>query len=159
MVSTWTFTSKVGSVKPNEARTFSGLWAWFLHTIQGSKSRPKVPTLPQHNPRNIQASQTAQGELSQQENMHLMSCMRKGKYGKMLHPDAIGAIGNDRQLMEFLRQIFLKHRGKIKNFFSFQEIQTLALVKVSHKVSRCITANNPVVSTSPRRSHKRSASR
>jgi hypothetical protein len=90
------------------------------------------PGLPQHRALAIVSTSVLGGtDLSQQQTLHLMACMQRGRYRRTVHQDRIDNITTDQALFSFMRSQVARHRGRIRKMFSLKCVQGLYFVKVS----------------------------
>ena len=136
-------------------RMCRNIWIWISSWSQGSgrsKSQHR-PSLPQYNPHSLTTiTASPQPQSPPEEPLLLLSCMPRGR-GKHLFQDDIQKVGNDQDLMYFLRDVYKKHRSRYRSVFSLKEVQSLALAKVYVIIAYSFTlsANQfpDIVSTPP----------
>lgn len=91
------------------------------------------PGLPQHRSSGdtLTSPPSPTGSLDEQETLHLMACMQRGRYRRTVHQDRIDEIKTDQALFVFLRKQISRHRGRIRKLFTLKCIQAMYFVKVS----------------------------
>lgn len=106
--------------------------AQLLSTSFGQARQQPSPCLPQHSSSNgtaVCAPTCANPQ--QQQSLHLMACMQRGRYRRTVRQDRVDNITTDRALFCFMRSQLAKHRGRMRKFFSLKCVQGLYFVKVS----------------------------
>jgi hypothetical protein len=91
------------------------------------------PGLPQHRTPGNTLTDTPTGTdpMDEQQTLHLMACMQRGRYRRTVHQDRIDTIMTDQALFCFLRKQVAQHRGRIRQLFTLKCIQAMYFVKVS----------------------------
>ena len=118
----------------NQKYTFrSPKWMRSLvQTASGARTGSQ-PYLPQPNACSAPATATpvAIGMTTvPQESVHLMACLQRGRYRRIVRQDPIDGITTDKALFCFLRSQLAQHRGRVRRFFSLKCVQGLLFVKV-----------------------------
>ena len=107
--------------------------ACLQNLIRNARARlSQAPALPQHNPQPTLATQGIRNFVTQQQTLHVMSCMHKNRYGKNLCQDRIDAVNTDKKLFTFLNSQFMKQRGNFMSILSLRAVQGIIFVKVIH---------------------------
>lgn len=95
----------------------------------GNTSKPSS-CLPQHTNTCSSSTSTASSTtISQPSMLHLLACMHRNRFRKVLQQDRIEAIKTDRVLLCFMRQQYARHRGRLLNFLSLKSVQGIFFVK------------------------------
>lgn len=97
-----------------------------------ARSGHQTLSLPMHN--NINATTTASlasEPPARQQMLHLMACLQRGRYRRIVHQDRIEGITTDRALFAFLKNQTARHRGRMRKLFSLKSVQGIHFVKVS----------------------------
>jgi hypothetical protein len=102
--------------------TVSGAFGWHGNP-------PSI--LPQQRSSNTtSAANPTQLPLTPQESVHLMTCMRRGQYRRIVRQDPINDISTDKALFYFLGSQLAQRRSHVRNFFSLKSVHGLFFVKV-----------------------------
>ncbi|KAF2867913.1 hypothetical protein BDV95DRAFT_580891 [Massariosphaeria phaeospora] len=89
-----------------------------------------VYSLPQHNSSIPVSTPQATGNISsQQQALHVMTCMREGGHRKCLRQDRVESVNSDRELLIFLRSQFTGNRGRLKSLLSMKTVKGIFFVK------------------------------
>jgi hypothetical protein len=102
--------------------------------------------LPQHNASSAPATAApvAIGMTTvPQESVHLMACMQRGRYRRIVRQDSISEITTDKALFCFLRSQLAQHRGRVRKFFSLKCVQGLLFVKVNEHTKTLPVTQRP----------------
>jgi hypothetical protein len=95
----------------------------------GRSSRP-TPYLPSHNSPTSTAGGTppAQGTTKQQT-LHLMVCMHHDKTRKTVQQDRVEDATTDREVLKFMRQQYIRQRGRLLKILSLRRVKGVFFVK------------------------------
>lgn len=89
-----------------------------------------TPSLPQHNARSAPAEATVTTQKSgSRQNLHLMACMHRDQKRKIVKQDPIEDVTTDRELLYFMRQQHVSHRGRVLGRLSLKSVKGIYLVK------------------------------
>lgn len=83
----------------------------------------RLNTEPQHGP------------ASDQKILHLLLCIDKGEFWTRLYQERLQCIGEDRELFQFLREQYYKHRN-LMSWFTLRGVKTVSLARVCTPFSR-----------------------
>ena len=87
--------------------------------------------LPQRNGTlGVSAPSLTSTSATQQRMLHLLACMRIGRFRKSLSQDRVETVISDRELFLFLRENFTRHRGRLRRFFTLNGVQNIFFVKL-----------------------------
>ena len=115
----------------NQQFLFQGIWGWCSSPFKKFRNKPnQTPTLPQHSAQPVSANQGPQTPTLQRTPLHMMSCLRKGRYGKNLYQDRIETVNTDRELFFFLKERLTNRRSRVRSVVSLRSIQGIFFVKV-----------------------------
>ncbi|KAF2446403.1 hypothetical protein P171DRAFT_410588 [Karstenula rhodostoma CBS 690.94] len=110
-------------------------WVWLNRVLARLNTMLREPleqsTLPQHSA-NTTTTHSPQGTPIQPPQLiHLLTCLRSAKLGKGLHQICIDAIKTDRQLFDFLRELYKSKRGQIRTLFSLKAVKGIHVVRLN----------------------------
>jgi hypothetical protein len=97
------------------------------------KSKPNS-SIPLYNKPTAQSAATSNNPTPQADPLHLLVCMKEGKFGTALHQEDINGLKSDRKLFEFLQDSYLARRGKLYSLLSLRAPERINLVKVRSKL-------------------------
>jgi hypothetical protein len=97
------------------------------------------PSLPHHNTSSSIAlgSATAQSS-SDRQTLHLMACIHRDPLRKSLQQDRIDGITTDPQILSFMRQQYIRHRGRTLNILSLKRVKEVCFVKFWLPMGGCV---------------------
>lgn len=65
-----------------------------------------------------------------QESLHLLCCIERGRYRIDLHQELITNISDDRSLFCTLRRIYHEQRGRMRSYWSLRTVHSIHFMKV-----------------------------
>lgn len=92
----------------------------------------KSGCLPQHNmscSATVCSSSNNNNNQSKQQILHLLACMHRNRQRKVLQQDRIEGVTTDRTLLCFLRQQYMRHRGRFLHMISLKHVRGIYFVK------------------------------
>lgn len=109
---------------------------WIRNSVQKlaaafGRSQDSNATLPEYNHGQISThSRTRSPTFASQKVLHLMACIQRGRYRRVLDQKRIDHISTDRDLFRFMKLQSSLYHGHIRRFFSMKSVQGLYFVKV-----------------------------
>lgn len=122
--------------------------AWFTEAKDSIRRglKQSKQLLPLFNSRPATAPSTEEpDEPMTEDSLYLMSCVRQGKYGKILHQPRLPEMGCDRDLFRFLRRNLSQCKRGFGSFFSLRRVRGILLIRVSVVPRRRVTVANELV--------------
>ncbi|CAO2657319.1 Nn.00g034450.m01.CDS01 [Neocucurbitaria sp. VM-36] len=94
------------------------------------QSSKPASCLPQHNTAcSATVASAANNNPSQQRVLHLLACMHRNRSRKVLQQDKIEGVTTDRTLLCFLRDQYMRHRGRFLHMISLKSVKGIFFVK------------------------------
>ena len=102
-----------------------------LKLASGFKKQTSQGSLPQHNGTpTVSTAPIPNSSTPQQRMLHLLACMRAGRFRTSLSQDRVEDIKSDHELFIFMRKNFASHRGRIRRFLSINGVKRIFFVKL-----------------------------
>jgi hypothetical protein len=112
---------------------FQAIHEWYQLRLWKQIRNRGNNVLPTHHRPNTQPRQEPANDQeianAPQEILHLLMCIDKGVFSTRLYQEQLQGIGEDRELFEFLREQYFKHRN-FASWFTLQGVKTLSLTRV-----------------------------
>ncbi|KAH7116191.1 hypothetical protein B0J11DRAFT_443760 [Dendryphion nanum] len=105
-----------------------GIRVWVQDAFRKWRRLSQTPTLPRHSTHPTTATSSEPPPV-QQESLHIMTCVQKGRYGKIVFQDRIETIDNDRKLFLFLKEQLARRRGRLTSILSLRTMQGIFFIK------------------------------
>jgi hypothetical protein len=122
---------------PSQRYTFQmPSWMRNLARVMAGSNRTKKSVLPVTDPNGSTATSIPPSPTPVlHQTLHLMACMRRGRYDRAVFQERVDEISTDKELFYFIKKELAQRRGRFRKWFSLKRIHGLYFVKVGDFVS------------------------